>query len=305
MAPKLQQRFINLGFTGELALEIAFTIGLLFMVGVVAGVYRLGVVGMHSVGRGHTTTELARRFVHSLVPIALAYVVAHYFSLLAYQGQAMAYLVSDPLGHGSDLFGTATATINYNVIGANGVWYVQVVALVLGHVCGLALAHDRALVVYQRVARRDPLAVLDAGGHGRLHEPRTVAALGRRAVTMAAQRDPAVAAAMAAMEKYTGAVPGYRRAHAHGHGFVGHFESTAAVAELTVAEHLQGDRVDAVVRLSNGAGSPYAAGPAVGPARGDPRAGHRVRSALRRARDVGRPRTWRRSRPARRRSSSR
>jgi hypothetical protein len=151
VAPKLQQRFINLGFTGELALEITFTIGLLFMVGVVAGVYRLGVVGMHSVGRGHTTTELSRRFVHSLIPISLAYVIAHYFSLLTYQGQAMAYLISDPLGHGSNLFGTATATINYNVIGANGVWYVQVLALVLGHACGLTLAHDRALVVYQRV----------------------------------------------------------------------------------------------------------------------------------------------------------
>ena len=151
VAPKLQQRFINLGFTGEVALEITFTIGLLFMVGVVSGVYRLGVVGMHSVGRGHTTTELSRRFVHSLIPIALAYVIAHYFSLLTYQGQAMAYLISDPLGHGSNLFGTATATINYNVIGANGVWYVQVLALVLGHACGLTLAHDRALVVYQRV----------------------------------------------------------------------------------------------------------------------------------------------------------
>jgi hypothetical protein len=151
LAPKLQQRFINLGFSGEVALEITFTVGLLFMVGVVSGVYRLGVVGMHSVGRGHTTTELSRRFVHSLIPIALAYVIAHYFSLLTYQGQAMAYLISDPLGHGSNLFGTATATINYNLIGANGVWYVQVLALVLGHVCGLALAHDRALVVYQRV----------------------------------------------------------------------------------------------------------------------------------------------------------
>ena len=71
--------------------------------------------------------------------------------------------------------------------------------------------------------------------------------------------DPAlVAAAMSAMEKYTGAVPGYRRAHAHGHGFVGHFESTPEVAGLTVAEHLQGGRVPVVVRLSNGAGSPYA-----------------------------------------------
>jgi catalase len=68
-----------------------------------------------------------------------------------------------------------------------------------------------------------------------------------------------VAAAMSAMERYTGVVPGYRRAHAHGHGFIGHFEATAAAAALTVAEHMQGDRIAVVVRLSNGAGSPYAA----------------------------------------------
>jgi len=151
IAPSLQQRFINVGFSGEVALEIAFTIGLLFMVGVVSGVYRLGVLGMHSVRSEHSTEELSRRFVHSLIPIALAYVIAHYFSLLTYQGQAMAYLVSDPLGDGSNVFGTATATINYNVIGPNGVWYVQVAALVFGHACGLTLAHDRALVVYDKV----------------------------------------------------------------------------------------------------------------------------------------------------------
>jgi len=151
IAPDLQQRFVNVGFSAETALEIAFTIGLLFMVALVAGVYRLGILGMQSIGRGHDVTELSRRFVHSLIPIALAYVIAHYFSLLVYQGQAMAFLVSDPLGDGSDIFGTATATIDYNVIGANGVWYVQVFALVLGHASGLTLAHDRALVVYDRV----------------------------------------------------------------------------------------------------------------------------------------------------------
>jgi hypothetical protein len=150
IAPDLQQRFVNLGFSGEVALEITFTIGLLTMVGLISGLYRLGVMGMHSVGRGHDTTELSRRFVHSLIPIALAYVVAHYFSLLMYQGQAVAYLVSDPLGDGSNVFGTATATIDYNLVGANGVWYVQVFALVCGHAAGLTLAHDRALVVYKR-----------------------------------------------------------------------------------------------------------------------------------------------------------
>jgi hypothetical protein len=149
IAPELQQRFINLGFSGEVALEITFTIGLLTMVGLISGLYRLGVLGMRSIGRGDAT-ELSRRFVHSLIPIALAYVVAHYFSLLIYQGQAMAYLVSDPLGDGSNLLGTATATIDYSLVGANGVWYVQVFALVLGHAAALTLAHDRALVVYDR-----------------------------------------------------------------------------------------------------------------------------------------------------------
>jgi hypothetical protein len=151
IAPRLQQRLIDVGFSAELALEIAFTIGLLVMVGLVASVYRLGVWGMQSIGRGHDTGELSRRFVHSLIPIALAYVVAHYFSLLVYQSQAMAYLISDPLGDGSNLFGTSNTTIDYNVVGANGVWYVQVFALVIGHACGLTLAHDRALVVYERV----------------------------------------------------------------------------------------------------------------------------------------------------------
>jgi hypothetical protein len=151
IAPHLQGRFLDLGFGAELALELAFTLGLLGMVALVAGVYRLGVAGMRSIGGPHDTTELGRRFVHSLIPIALAYVVAHYFSLLVYQGQAMAFLISDPLGDGSDLFGTATTSIDYNVIGANGVWYVQVFALVLGHAAGLTLAHDRALVVYERV----------------------------------------------------------------------------------------------------------------------------------------------------------
>ena len=105
---------------------------------------------MRSVGGGHPAGWLARRFVHSLIPIAPAYVIAHYFSLLVHQGQAMGYLISDPLGDGSDLFGTASATIDYNLVGANAVWYVQVFALVVGHACGLTLAHDRSLIIYER-----------------------------------------------------------------------------------------------------------------------------------------------------------
>ena len=146
---QLQHRFLDLGFNAETALEIAFTIGLFGVVLAIGSLYRLGVIGMRSVGENHQATELGRRFVHSLIPIALAYVIAHYCSLLLYQGQAIGYLISDPLGHGSDIFGTADKTIDYGVISANGIWYVQVVALVVGHACGLTLAHDRALSTYR------------------------------------------------------------------------------------------------------------------------------------------------------------
>jgi hypothetical protein len=149
LAPRLQNAFLDLGLNAEHALEAALTVGLVGVVLIVSLLFRLGVAGMHTVGEGHTTSELAGRFVHTLVPIALAYVVAHYFSLLAYNGQATAYLASDPLGEGSDIFGTASATIDYNVIDATGIWYVQVAALVTGHVCGLILAHDRAIAMYR------------------------------------------------------------------------------------------------------------------------------------------------------------
>ena len=150
LAPKLQGRFLDLGLTQEHALEGAYTVGLVGMVLLVTALYRLGIAGMRSVDRRHSEHDLAWGFAHTLVPIALAYVVAHYFSLLVYQGQATAYLASDPLGNGSDYFGTAASTINYTVLSANGVWYVQVVALLAGHISGLILAHDRALTVYRR-----------------------------------------------------------------------------------------------------------------------------------------------------------
>jgi hypothetical protein len=149
LAPRLQNFFIDLGLNAEHALEAGMTVGLVGMVLLVGLLFRLGVAGMHTVGEGHSTSELAGRFVHTLVPIALAYVVAHYFSLLVYNGQATAYLASDPLGDGSDLIGTASTTINYGVISATGIWYVQVAALVTGHVCGLILAHDRAIALYR------------------------------------------------------------------------------------------------------------------------------------------------------------
>jgi hypothetical protein len=149
--PHLISFFQHLGAGGLIADQWSATVGLLFCVGLVATFYRLGVGGMSEVGEGHTPKELAGRFAHTLIPIAFAYALAHYFSLLVFQGQAMAHLISDPLGHGADIFGTAHTGINYNLISASGIWYAQVAALVTGHVAGLILAHDRAVAMYRDV----------------------------------------------------------------------------------------------------------------------------------------------------------
>jgi hypothetical protein len=146
--PHIQSVFASLGLSTTPANELAFTVGLALSVAVVAGIYTLGIRGMRTVDPRSDPRELAARFVHTLVPIAFAYALAHYFSLLAFQGQALAYLASDPLGTGANLFGTANAQVDYTLVSASAIWYVQVAALVAGHVSGLVLAHDRALALY-------------------------------------------------------------------------------------------------------------------------------------------------------------
>lgn len=148
LEPELQSVFAALGFTETPAVELTYTVGLLGCVALVAGVYRLGIAGVHGVNRRHGMTELSHSFAHTLAPIGFAYVVAHYFSLLIWQGQAVGYLASDPLGNGADIFGTSSWQIDYAIISYAAIWYVQVAALVSGHVSGLALAHDRALATY-------------------------------------------------------------------------------------------------------------------------------------------------------------
>ncbi len=146
--PSLQQLFADLGFNQTPAIELAYSLGLVLCVALVAAVYRLGIAGVSSVSHRFGTTQLSRSFAHTLVPIGFAYVLAHYFSLLIWQGQAIGYLASDPLGNGTNLLGTSSYEIDYAILSYAAIWYVQVAALIAGHVGGLALAHDRALAVY-------------------------------------------------------------------------------------------------------------------------------------------------------------
>jgi hypothetical protein len=104
---------------------------------------------------------LGPEFLLGLVPIALVYAVAHYFTLLVIQGQYALSLGSDPFGYGWDLLGTVDYSPNIAPFSPNTVWYVQVGALVGGHVAGLTVAHDRAVsILGERDALRSQYAML-------------------------------------------------------------------------------------------------------------------------------------------------
>jgi hypothetical protein len=129
----------------------AFTAGLLAVIGLVTLAY---LVAMRTAARvvDGDWHALAVRFAPSLVPIVLAYVIAHYFSFLVLEGQLGLLRLSDPFGLGWNLFGTREWVINLALLSPTTIWYVQVAAIVIGHVGGVVLAHDRAIAMFERDA---------------------------------------------------------------------------------------------------------------------------------------------------------
>lgn len=91
--------------------------------------------------------ELSLQFTFSLIPIAFVYNIAHYYVLIFSEGPNIIRLISDPLGVGWNLLGTA----NYYgsiIVGANFVWHSQVILILIGHIVGVYLAHVVAINVF-------------------------------------------------------------------------------------------------------------------------------------------------------------
>lgn len=109
---------------------------------------------------GFRAAEVARRFAHTLVPIALAYALAHYATLIIFEGQQLISAISDPLGLGWDGLGTADRSVDFFITATEPVWYFQLLAIVAGHILAVILAHDRALADFGLDAVRSQYAML-------------------------------------------------------------------------------------------------------------------------------------------------
>ena len=137
------------------------TIGLVGSILLIAVIFLLGTASTVATTARDTRRHPPGAFAHALVPIAVGYSIAHYFSLLVFDGQQVAILASDPLDRGVDWFGTATHVIDYTVVGTGTIAVVQIAGIVLGHLVATVAAHDRATRLYpERTAVRTQYPML-------------------------------------------------------------------------------------------------------------------------------------------------
>ncbi|MFZ0140040.1 MAG: hypothetical protein WAL70_03070 [Aeromicrobium sp.] len=87
--------------------------------------------------------ELPRRLAHSLVPIVVGYIFAHYLTYLVEKGQAVLFALADVNAEVTFVLSTHTSTLAA----------LKVSFVVAGHVLAVVAAHDRALVVLPRAYR--------------------------------------------------------------------------------------------------------------------------------------------------------
>jgi hypothetical protein len=142
--------------------QVVGTLGLLAVVLVLAGVFVVCAAAAGRVG-GLEPVAAAHAFAPSVVPVALGYVVAHYYSFFMVEAQNAVIRLSDPLGIGANWLGTAHLQPSYALATPTIVADVQVAAIVVGHVLGVVVAHDRAVRLFPRraaVLGQIPLLVL-------------------------------------------------------------------------------------------------------------------------------------------------
>lgn len=142
--------------------SLSGTLGLAVMISIAALLYLAG-TALSARLAGQRVAEQPGRYAHTLIPIAVGYSIAHYFSLLLLDGQATWILASNPFGRdGVDLFGTYGNAVDYTLILPATIAYVQTGAIVAGHVLGVVLAHDTALRADARAGITEQLPLVAA-----------------------------------------------------------------------------------------------------------------------------------------------
>jgi hypothetical protein len=176
----LYETFFWFSFTGQNPLEFAGRSavvaeslgGLLAAMPVLAAVYAASLwAGLRLAGEGARLGEAFCTFAPALLPIALAYHVAHYLPSFLVEVQAVPIVLNDPLGSGADLLGLGHRQVTTGFFNrldtVRLIWLTQAGAVVAGHVVAILLGHVLALRMFGRHRRaaiaQAPLAALMVG----------------------------------------------------------------------------------------------------------------------------------------------
>lgn len=132
------------------AASLVRTAALILFVAVVGVTFRYAARATGGVGR-EQRTQLPGQLAHSLIPIVVGYIFAHYLSYLVERGQETIVRLADPLGRGWHLLGLDPSDVQYVLsLHPSVLWSIKVSCVVIGHIIAVVAAHDRALVLLPR-----------------------------------------------------------------------------------------------------------------------------------------------------------
>jgi len=121
------------------------TIGLLVFAAVVATTFSLAARATGGIDR-EQRRALPGQMAHSLIPIVVGYIFAHYLSYLVERGQQAVFALADPLGRGWNLLGLAHLHVAYVLsMHPTVLAVIKVSCVVTGHIVAVIAAHDKAL----------------------------------------------------------------------------------------------------------------------------------------------------------------
>lgn len=123
------------------------TVGLLLFVLVVGVTFSVAASATGGVSR-EQRRALPARLAHSLIPIVVGYIFAHYLSYLVERGQETIVRLSDPPGRGWHPLGLDSGDVQYILsLHPTLLWTIKVSCVVIGHILAVIAAHDQALRV--------------------------------------------------------------------------------------------------------------------------------------------------------------
>jgi hypothetical protein len=134
------------------------TAGLLTMIALVAVTF-IGATLLAGRAGSRGRRPVPGLLAHTIIPIVVGYVIAHYFSLLLFQGQQGITLLAGPL----DSHSAISPAVNYGLITTTGIAFIQVTAVVVGHILAVISAHDRSVALFphgEAIIGQLPLMVL-------------------------------------------------------------------------------------------------------------------------------------------------